>query len=85
MRVTEAGQITIPPELREKHGMKPGCEVDLVDGPNPGEVVVRIKAREHAERRTEFRAWLDRIEGIADAGMTTDEILDMTRGRDRRE
>lgn len=85
MRVTEKGQVTIPIEMREKHGINPGSEVEFVDGASTGEVVIKIKPREKADRRAAFRAWLDSIEGIADSGLTTDEILDMTRGPDRRE
>ena len=85
MRVTEKGQVTIPIELRDKHGIKPGSEVEFADGPSPGEVVIKIRRQEKADRRAAFRAWLDSIEGIADSGLTTDDILDMTRGGDRRE
>jgi AbrB family looped-hinge helix DNA binding protein len=85
MRVTEKGQVTIPLEMREKHGIRPGSEVEFADGGNPGEVVIKIKTAARTDRRAAFRAWLDSIEGTADAGLTADQVLDMTRGPDRRE
>lgn len=84
MRVTEKGQVTIPIELRERHGIKAGAEVDFVDGARDGEVIVRVRKPDSSERRKAFRAWLDRIEGTADSGISADEALDMTRGLDRR-
>lgn len=83
MRVTEKGQVTIPIELRERHGIKAGAEVDFADGAQDGELIVRVRKPDSGERRKAFRAWLERIEGTGDSGLSADEILDMTRGQDR--
>lgn len=83
MRVTEKGQVTIPIEVREKLGITPGSEITFVEEGERFYLDVR-RARAPADMER-FRAWLDSIEGTADAGLSTDEILDMTRGRDRRE
>ena len=40
MKVTRKGQVTIPPALRKKHGLRPQCEVELVDQPE-GVLVVK--------------------------------------------
>ena len=40
MRVTSKGQVTIPPELRKRHGLLPRREVEFVDQPN-GVLVVK--------------------------------------------
>ncbi|MEJ0065575.1 MAG: hypothetical protein WDM85_09090 [Caulobacteraceae bacterium] len=36
------------------------------------------------ERLARIDAWIDRVRGTADGGWTTDEVLDTTRGADRR-
>ena len=38
--MTSKGQVTIPPAMRKKHGLKPPCEVALIDQPN-GVLVVK--------------------------------------------
>jgi len=41
MKVTNKGQVTIPPAMRKKHGLRPQCEVEFIDQPN-GVLVVRV-------------------------------------------
>ncbi len=45
MKVTSKGQVTIPPELRRRHGLLPRHEVEFVDRP---EGVLVVKAGEPA-------------------------------------
>ena len=33
MRINDKGRVTIPPELRERYGLSPGTEIDLVATP----------------------------------------------------
>ena len=40
MKVTDKGQVTIPPAMRRKHGLLPRHEVKFVDQPN-GVLVVK--------------------------------------------
>ena len=40
MKVTDKGQVTIPPELRKRHGLLPRREVKFVDQPD-GVLVVK--------------------------------------------
>jgi AbrB family looped-hinge helix DNA binding protein len=78
MKVSESGQITIPREIRDRVGMKPGTEVEIL--PKDGEVIVRIiKPTANMEK---FERALLRARGAADTGLTTDEIMAMTRGED---
>ncbi len=77
MRVSTKGQVTIPLEIREELGLDPGTEVTFeldgegarlrrVDGLTRGEALV-THLREHGAK-----AKL--------SGMTTDEIMALTRG-----
>jgi len=76
MRITTKGQVTIPQGVRERHGFLPHTEVEFVE--EAGTVVLR-KA-EGGNRQA--REWVRRYRGTADAGMSTDEIMRLTRGED---
>jgi AbrB family looped-hinge helix DNA binding protein len=76
MRITSKGQVTIPQEIRERFGLLPHTEVEfVVEG---GAVVVRKASGGNRAARD----WVRRYRGTADAGMTTDEIMRLTRGED---
>jgi AbrB family looped-hinge helix DNA binding protein len=76
MRITTKGQVTIPQGIRERNGFLPHTEVEFVE--EKGTVVLR-KA-DGGNRQA--REWVRRYRGTADAGMTTDEIMRLTRGED---
>jgi AbrB family looped-hinge helix DNA binding protein len=76
MRITTKGQVTIPLGIRERFGFLPHTEVEFVE--EAGAVVLR-KA-EGGNRRA--REWVRRYRGTADAGLTSDEIMRLTRGED---
>ena len=84
MRMTVKGQVTIPAPVRRALHLRPG---DQVRFRREGErVIVEKDEGETSEAKLrEFDAWLERFAGSA-AGCpwTTDEILDMTRGPERR-
>jgi antitoxin PrlF len=74
MKVTTKGQVTIPQEIREHLGIRPGAEVDFkIDGD-----VVRI-VPVHGSR-TRGRNLISKLRGRATVKMTTDEIMSLTRG-----
>lgn len=77
MRVTSKGQITIPIEIRQALGLLPYTEVEfeLMDG------WVKLKKKDDGERARGRRV-LEALRGRADTGMSTDEILALTRGKD---
>jgi AbrB family looped-hinge helix DNA binding protein len=81
MRVTEKGQVTIPKPVRDRLGIVPGSEVDFVfrDGRT---VLVKIEpGREDSDHRLqELREHLARIRGTGKVGLTSAELIDMTRG-----
>lgn len=74
MRITSKGQVTIPIEIREQLGLHPGSAVEFsVDGD-----AVRITRAQDDEGRG--RRLVARMRGSATSGMTTDEIMALTRG-----
>jgi len=73
MRITSKGQVTIPISIREKLGFLPNTEVDFdVDGET-----LRLRKAKTEDRRG--RALISQMRGKATAGMSTEEIMDLTR------
>jgi AbrB family looped-hinge helix DNA binding protein len=77
MRITSKGQVTIPQEIREEAGLLPDTEVafEIVGG------VVRIRKARATLRPSRGAAAVKALRGRATAGMTTEEILALTRTR----
>ena len=73
MRITEKGQVTIPIAIRERFGLLPHTEVELVV--REGEVVLR-KVEGGSGRGQSI---VEHLRGRATAGMGTEEILAHTR------
>lgn len=74
MKITSKGQVTIPQDVRERHGLLPGTEVRFVDD---GDQVRLVKAEGEPMRG---RALVERMRGRAKTRLTTDEIMALTRG-----
>jgi AbrB family looped-hinge helix DNA binding protein len=74
MRITSKGQVTIPIAIRERAGLLPNTEVEWVmEG---GQAVLKP-----ADGLTRGDRIVARLRGAAtDMSMTTDEIMEMTRG-----
>lgn len=72
VRVTKRGQVTIPKQLRDELGIVAGITVTFE---RAGDTVVIRKS--HDPRGC---AVVDRLRGLGDVNMTTDEILALTRG-----
>ena len=81
MRVTSKGQVTIPLEIRRRTGFLPGTDVAVV---MDGDVVRIVRAepdeQDSTRRVAEFDDWLDKVRGTGTSGLSTDEIMEMTRG-----
>jgi len=76
MRITSKGQVTIPMDIREKLGLLPNTEVEFeIDGDT-----VRVKRASRTVRRGRGWALVEHMRGRATAGLTTDEIMRLTRG-----
>ena len=74
MVITSKGQVTIPQDIRERLGLMPDTEVEF-------EVVgdaVRIRKAKDLRRRS--AGLIARMRGRATVRMSTDEILEHTRG-----
>ncbi len=69
------GRIAVPQEVRDVLGLTPGTSVAFDIRPD-GQVVLRRGAD------LTFRERLDRVRGIAKGGLTTEEVMAVTRGDD---
>jgi len=68
--VAESGALPIPPEVREKLGITPGMVLDVRE--EDGKLVaVKMLADDPVSR----------ARGCIDLGMSTDEFLDLLRGK----
>ena len=74
MRNTSKGQVTIPIEIREKLGLLPHSEVVFAMDRDS----VRIRKAPGSKGRG--RRLIERMRGVAGPGMTTDQIMALTRG-----
>jgi AbrB family looped-hinge helix DNA binding protein len=72
VRVTSKGQVTIPQSIREQLGIQPGADVRFeIDGDS-----IRITKQADSDRG---RGLIERMRGRARGGMSTDEIMALTR------
>ena len=77
MRITTKGQVTIPQEIRERLGLLPLSEVEFDIVGNS------VRIRKARGKKTRGEMLIDRLRGSAPKpGMTTDEIMALTRGDD---
>lgn len=74
MRISSKGQVTIPADLRHKHGLVQGDEVDVVEQDGALRIVVREQEKTRGERA------VARLRGSAATDLSTDELLDLLRG-----
>ncbi len=74
MKVTTKGQVTIPLEIREHLGIRPGSDVEFKIEGN----VVRIIPVSGS--KTRGRVLISKMRGKATVNMSTDEIIKLPRG-----
>ena len=77
MRITTKGQVTIPKEIREKIGLLPETEVEFEF--RESEVILK---KADQGKTTRLGPYLSVLRGSAEISMTTDEIMELTRGEE---
>jgi AbrB family looped-hinge helix DNA binding protein len=78
MRITSKGQVTIPVEIRERLGLLPNSEVEFELEGN----AVRIRKSRGRSKRSRGQSIVQQMRGKASTGMSTEEIMALTRGDD---
>jgi len=73
MRVTSKGQVTIPKPVRDQLNIQGGSEVTFEE--ENGRYFLKLE-----DNRRFWKERLLRTAGSMDAGMTTDDIMQLTRG-----
>lgn len=71
--VTSKGQVTIPKNVRDYLGVAPGNQVEFKRAEDGNIIIAKAGARKPISR-------LARFVGSAGPGLSTDEIMAMTRG-----
>lgn len=74
MRLNSKGQVTIPADLRARHGLHEGDEVDVVEDGDTLRITRVPGSASHGERL------IRSIRGRASTTMTTDQLLALLRG-----
>ncbi|MGB3534458.1 MAG: AbrB/MazE/SpoVT family DNA-binding domain-containing protein [Microcoleaceae cyanobacterium] len=72
MKIDTDGKITIPPEIQEKLGLLPGTEIQLEVKGN----TLQICKPKNIDRG---RQWVNAMRGKATSGLTTDNIMQLSR------
>lgn len=85
MHITSKGQVTIPQEIRNRLGLLPNTEVEFELAADHARI---RKSSRRGAQTARAQLVIQALRGTADAGMTTDEIMALTRadvrGRKRR-
>lgn len=74
MRLNSKGQVTIPAQLRAKHNLHEGDEVDVIDDGTTLRIV-RVE-----DGLTRGRRLASGMRGRATTTLRTDELMDLLRG-----
>ena len=75
MRITSKGQVTIPMHIREQLGLLPDTEVEFAIDRD----AVRITKARQPTAKSRARGVVEQLRGRATSGLTTEQIMRMTR------
>jgi AbrB family looped-hinge helix DNA binding protein len=78
VQVTTKGQVTIPQEIRNRLGLLPHTEVTIEMAGDHARI---RKAGRGSGESARVRLAIQALRGTADARMSTEEIMALTRGR----
>lgn len=78
--LTVKSQVTVPKAIRESLGIGPGSQVLFVREGKRAYIVPKPKTRR--QQRAEIEARLRSAAGLFKSGMSTDELMRLTRGED---
>jgi len=73
--VTSKGQVTIPKPVRDRLGIKPGSAVEFQLAPDGRVILFKVGGKQPHSRFAALR-------GRAGPGLSTDEIMALTRGEE---
>jgi AbrB family looped-hinge helix DNA binding protein len=73
VKLNSKGQVTIPAQLRERHGLHEGDEIDVIED---GDTLRIVRVEESQSRGQRL---IHRMRGRASASMTTDQLLELLR------
>lgn len=71
MKITSKGQLTVPKKLRQKFGLTPSTEIDVVEEGNALRIVKKGRAS----------SAVDRLYGILKQPASTDRLIERIRGQ----
>eukprot|EP01035_Chromulina_nebulosa_P002478 gene2478-3351_t len=74
MRVTEKGQVTIPKEIRDRLGIKPGSDVAFVVA---AEGVMLVKNSDAKDAFKDFDAWAESDRVMTSTVIDTNALIDV--------
>lgn len=79
--VRTKGQVTIPKPIRDRKRIAAGTRLEVIE--QGDDIVLRKASRPKQGKRArdaEFEAYLERVRGSLDIGMSTDEYMELLRG-----
>jgi AbrB family looped-hinge helix DNA binding protein len=74
VRLNSKGQVTIPADLRHKHGLREGDEVDVVEDGDALRIVRGTTGPSRGVRQVQ------QMRGRATSDLSTDELMELLRG-----
>jgi AbrB family looped-hinge helix DNA binding protein len=74
MRLNSKGQVTIPADLRHKHGLREGDEVDVIEEGGELKIVRRPSIA------TPGAQLVEQMRGRSTGGRSTDDLMELLRG-----
>lgn len=75
MRITSKGQVTIPLAIREKYGFLPETDIEFIEK----EDWIGIR-RTQGSKPDQVDRFIQRLTGSATGTLTTDEMMELSRG-----